>query len=120
MRALILSLCLMLAACATPMSAPEPTGDSLDLIAADYVRMQLEIGEREEGYVDAYYGPAEWQAAAKADPRTIDQLIQAAATLTRRLNALEGRGWTPDQAQRRRYLLAHITAADTRLRMANG
>lgn len=120
MRALILSFCLLLAACATPMASPEPTGDSLDIIAADYVRMQLEIGEREEGYVDAYYGPAEWKTAAEADPRTIDQLIQAAATLTGRLNALEGRGWTPDQTQRRQYLLAHVRAADTRLRMAKG
>ena len=120
MRALILSFCLLLAACATPMAAPDPTGDSLDRIAADYVRMQLEIGARDKGYVDAYYGPADWKTAADADPRTIDQLIQAAAVLTARLDGLERRGWSTDQAQRRLYLLAHIRAADTRLRMAKG
>lgn len=121
MRAIILSLslglCLFAAACA---NAPRPTADSLDAIAADYVRMQLEIGEREEGYVDAYYGPAEWAAAAKAEPRTVGQLVVAAAGLTSRLNDLDAAGWTPVEVQRRRYLLAHIAAADTRLRMQQG
>lgn len=117
MRAIILSLFLFAAACAT---APRPTADSLDAIAADYVRMQLEIGEREDGYVDAYYGPAEWAEAAKANPRTVGQLVVAAAGLTSRLNALDAAGWAPEQVQRRRYLLAHIAAADTRLRMQQG
>lgn len=117
MRAIILSLFLFVAACA---SAPRPTADSLDVIAADYVRMQLEIGEREAGYVDAYYGPAEWAEAAKANPRTVNELIVAAAGLTTRLNALDDAGWASDDVQRRKYLLAHIAAADTRLRMQQG
>ena len=41
--------------------------DSLDAAARDYVRLQLAIGEKEEGYIDAYYGPPELQAAAKAE-----------------------------------------------------
>ena len=53
----------LLTACA---SAPKPAGDSLDAVARDYVALTLEIGEREPGYVDAYYGPAEWAEAAKA------------------------------------------------------
>jgi hypothetical protein len=35
------------------------------------VRLTLEAGEREPGYVDAYYGPAEWATAAKAKPREV-------------------------------------------------
>ena len=46
--------------------------DSLDAIARDYVRLVLEIGERDSGYVDAYYGPARWRRAAHARPRTLD------------------------------------------------
>ena len=34
----------------------------------------LEIGEREPGYVDAYYGPAEWKTAAEANPRSVAEL----------------------------------------------
>ena len=118
MRVVILSLLLMLGACASLMRpAPEATGDSLDAIARDYVALTLEIGEREPGYVDAYYGPAEWQAAATANPRTVPQLIQGAAGLTERLNAVSTRGAEPAVAQRREYLIAHVSAASARLRM---
>lgn len=121
MRAFLFSLLLLLGACATaPAPAADPSGDSLDAIARDYVALILEIGEREPGYVDAYYGPAEWQAAASADPRTVPQLIQGAAGLTARLNAVPTRGADPAVAQRRAYLLAHVSAAAARLRMLSG
>ena len=121
MRAFLLGLLMLLGACATaPAPAADPSGDSLDAIARDYVALILEIGEREPGYVDAYYGPAEWQEAAKANPRTVPQLIQGAASLTERLNAVATRGAEPVVAQRRKYLLAHVSAASARLRMLSG
>lgn len=121
MRAFLLGLLMLLGACATaPAPAADPSGDSLDAIARDYVALILEIGEREPGYVDAYYGPAEWQEAAKANPRTVPQLIQGAASLTERLNAVATRGAEPIVAQRRKYLLAHVSAASARLRMLSG
>lgn len=121
MRALLFGLLMLVAACATPPApTPDPSGDSLDTIARDYVALILEIGEREPGYVDAYYGPPEWQAAAKASPRTLPQLIQGAANLTQRLEAASTRGAPADVAQRRRYLLAHVSAASARLRMLSG
>ena len=121
MRAFLLGLLLLVGACATqPAPAADPSGDSLDAIARDYVALILEIGEREPGYVDAYYGPAEWQDAAKASPRTVPQLIQGAAGLTERLNAVSTRGGEPAVAQRRAYLLAHVSAASARLRMLSG
>jgi len=66
----------LLAACA---ASPKPGSDSLDAVARDYVALTLEIGEREPGYVDAYYGPAEWAEAAKANPRALPQLAAADA-----------------------------------------
>ena len=121
MRAIMISLLCLLGACATqPAAAPDASGDSLDAIARDYVAMTLEIGEREEGYVDAYYGPPEWAAAARANPRTVPQLIQGAASLTERLNAVSTAGAEPAVAQRKAYLLAHVSAAAARLRMISG
>ena len=121
MRAFLLGLLMFLGACATaPAPAAEASGDSLDAIARDYVALILEIGEREPGYVDAYYGPPEWQEAAKAAPRTVPQLIQGAAGLTERLNAVSTRGAEAATAQRRAYLLAHVSAAAARLRMLSG
>lgn len=107
----------LLAACA---ASPKPTADSLDAVARDYVVLTLEIGEREPGYVDAYYGPAEWAEAAKANPRALPQLAEGAAALTRRLEALPERGLDDQRRQRRAYLLAHVSAASARLRMLQG
>jgi hypothetical protein len=114
-------LLLFVGACAsTPaVEAPSATGDSLDAVARDYVRLILEIGEREPGYVDAYYGPPEWQAEAQAAPRTVPQLSQGAAGLRQRLEAIEP-GADPTVRQRKRYLLAHVSAASARLRMLSG
>lgn len=124
MRALVLALLCLVGACASGPAAPPagsgPGGDSLDAIARDYVALTLEIGEREPGYVDAYYGPAEWQTAAKANPRTVPQLIQGAAGLTERLNAVSVAGADPAVRQRKAYLLAHVSAASARLRMLSG
>ncbi len=121
MRALVLGFLLLLGACATtPAARPDASGDSLDAIARDYVALILEIGEREPGYVDAYYGPPEWAEAAKADPRDVPALIQGAASLTERLNALSVAGAEPVVVQRKAYLLAHVSAAGARLRMIGG
>ena len=123
MRALVLALVLLVGACATPMApvAPAgPSGGALDAIARDYVALILEIGEHEDGYVDAYYGPPEWAVAAEANPRTVPQLIQGAATLTDRLNAVSTAGADSAVAQRKAYLLAHVSAAAARLRMLSG
>lgn len=121
MRAFLIGLAALLGACATTPAAPGgPGGDSLDAVARDYVGLILEIGQHEEGYVDAYYGPAEWAAAADANPRTVPQLIQGAATLTDRLEAISTAGADPASVQRKQYLLAHVSAAAARLRMLSG
>lgn len=118
MRVLALSFLMLLGACATaPVTAPS---DSLDRIAADYVALILEIGEREPGYVDAYYGPPEWQAEAKAHPREVPALTAGAAALTARLNAVSMARADAAAVQRRKYLLAHVSAAAARLRMLSG
>lgn len=115
MRALVLSLALFVAACA---GAPAPS-DSLDRVAESYVKLILEIGEHEPGYVDAYYGPAEWAEAAKT-PRDVAALRAEAASLIARIEALETGGLSGDTARRARYLSAHLSAADARLRMISG
>ena len=51
------------------------------------MKLQLDIGEKEDGYIDAYYGPPEWQAEAKLTPRTLPELAARAARA-------RGRGWS--------------------------
>jgi len=96
------------------------TEDNLNEIAADYVQMTLEIGEREPGYVDAYYGPKEWQDAAKAAPRSLADLAEEARRLTARLASVETDDLDAMDLRRRAFLQAQLTAATTRLRMLQG
>jgi hypothetical protein len=107
---------LLLAGCvSSPMGR-----DSLDEIAKDYVQMTLEIGEREPGYVDAYYGPKEWAEAAKTAPRSLVDLASEAKALSARVTTIDPAGLEPMQRRRRQFLLAQLRAAQTRLRMLQG
>src|SRR3546814_19356308 len=88
---------LALAACVSDRT----NGDSLDEIAKDYVQMTLEIGEREPGYVDAYYGPAEWDDPAKAAPPSLQVLTAEAANLPSRTHGNVPPGTAPVQRRPR-------------------
>ena len=118
MIGLVAGLTALVSACAT--RPPAAGGDTLDAVARDYVALTLEIGEREPGYVDAYYGPAEWQAAAKAAPRTVPELMGGAGSLIARLGSIDPDGLSPELKQRRAYLMAHASAAAARLTMLSG
>jgi len=90
-----------------------PETSQIDLIARDYVQLTLELGEQEAGYVDAYYGPAEWAKTAKTKPRDMRELGNGIVDLMLRLDALP----VSDDAlveARKRFLSAQFEAALTR------
>ncbi|HEY0013728.1 MAG TPA: hypothetical protein VGB79_12855 [Allosphingosinicella sp.] len=131
----LLGLCFafLLAACATaPVTSPavprEPApqqADSMDRIAEDYVKLQLVIGEKEEGYIDAYYGPPEWREAARAEAAgaTLPQLAERTRALIERIGAVEAfTSYAAGSIEARRsgFLQAQLVAAATRLRMLQG
>ena len=110
-RALILPL--LLGACV----AVDRPADSLDSASRDYVRLQLAIGEKEDGYIDAYYGSPQLQAEGKA-MAAAEGLPQLAA----RVDALQARvrAFSASDPRRAAFLNAQLTAAATRLRMLQG
>lgn len=114
MRTILLAAALFLAVGAK--RAPSP----LDGIATDYVHLTLEAGEREEGYVDAYYGPKAWADEAKAKPRDVATLRKDARALAERLAAVKPATLTADDRMRQRFLAAQLKAAETRLAMMAG
>ena len=114
-----------LAACTTlppqASSGPLPTGDPIDRLARDYLLLQLTIGEKDPGYIDAYYGPGEYSARAKADAAGADLagLTARVEALQARLAAISVMAGSPE-ARRLGFLAAQLTAAHTRLRMLQG
>ena len=120
---LVAAACLAVSACisiAEPLPAPTNTdmtgpkaSDELHSIADDYVKLTLALGEKEAGYVDAYYGPAQWAEAAKNDPRDMRELGNAIVDLMMRLDALPDSD-NPLAEARKRVLSAQLEAALTR------
>ncbi|GAB5482565.1 MAG: hypothetical protein Pars92KO_23220 [Parasphingorhabdus sp.] len=123
-----LALMLLLCSCAAPQNTVSPAdvatekvarSTALDSIASDYVQLTLELGEQEAGYVDAYYGPADWAAAAKAKPRDMRELGNGIVDLMLRLDALPASDDALVEA-RKRFLSAQLEAALTRHAMMQG
>ena len=108
---------LALTACADTSGPAE----DLDAIARDYLLLQLTIGEKEEGYIDAYYGPPEVQEQAKAEAGANDlpRLAERAAALRARIAGAEPEEGSLE-AKRAAFLDAQLVAAQTRLRMMQG
>lgn len=118
MRRRLLILLLLALAAAAPGAAAR---DSLGSAARDYVQLQLAIGEKEDGYIDAYYGPAGLKAEgqAMAARAGLPELQRDAEQLRDRVDRL-GKGASGMDARRAHFLSAQLTAAVTRLRMLRG
>ena len=117
-----LLLALLLSACLLGCRERAPVAqDSLDAIARDYVLLSLMIGEKEDGYIDAYYGPPELQAKAKAEAarQSLEALAKRSADLSQRI-AAAARDTQGIDKRRADFLAAQLTAAATRLRMLKG
>jgi hypothetical protein len=97
--------------------APAATPNGLDGLAPQYVQLQLDIGEKEDGYIDAFYGPASFKTQAQANAKTTDlpSLQRRAESLLNRVNAT-----VKENPARARFLAAQIHAAITRLKMLQG
>jgi hypothetical protein len=119
LRTLLVALSLIFLTIAAQAPAAQPAPGRLDAVARDYVRLALELGERDEGYVDAYYGPPEWRVAARANPRNLPALAAAADALAARAEAIRLRPADPE-LRRRLFLIAQLRAVRGRLRMLRG
>ena len=91
LRHIIIPMLLLAPGCATatPLVPANITAPAMSIadISDAYIRLTLEAGTHEAEYVDAYYGPPALQAAAKANPRSLVQLIAEARTLTAAIDA---------------------------------
>ena len=91
---------------------------TMDWVARTYVSLTLQIGTHEDGYVDAYYGPAEIRAAAESAALDKATLRNNVADLRESLAALRRAG--DGEPRRIAFLDKQLIAADTRLAMMMG
>ncbi len=103
------------------VSSLTPSPDmAISEIADAYIKLTLEAGTHEAEYVDAYYGPATLQAAAKANPRPLADLITDARALTAAVDAAFPRISAETDRRRALALRGMLVAAETRLQMLQG
>lgn len=105
---------------APAFAAPQKAPAGLDAVAEGYVKLVLVVGEHEEGYVDAYYGPAAWADAAKADKRGLPELSAEADRLIAAAQAAVPGQPGSLEAKRRAFLIAHLKAVKFRIAMIGG
>jgi hypothetical protein len=95
----------------------------LNLIAEDYVKFILKIGQHDEDYVDAYYGPEEWKPPAVVSPgdsASIQSLYDEAGILLDSLDALAAYQSDEILTLRYRYLYKQILSAQAKLFLLAG
>ena len=89
----------------------------MNMLARQYVRLVLALGQHDADYVDAYYGPAELKPAG--DKRPLADIDREAATLQGLLAAKPAAG---DELEtlRHRYLTQQLASLRTRTAMLTG
>ncbi|MEE8118806.1 MAG: hypothetical protein V3T39_04510 [Gammaproteobacteria bacterium] len=113
----LLLLSTWLAACTEPEPASVASAASIDDTAREYVHLALELGEHEVGYIDAYIGPAEWQAAASTNPRSLNDIARDVEILREKLQRIKK---TDSNTQRISYLNKQLLSMETRVAMLQG
>ena len=93
---------------------------SMDRIAERYVRLALAVGEHDPIYVDAYYGPAQWQAQARTAKKPLATIETEAEPLVAELRKLDVSRDDEIVRLRREYLVKQIESLAARVRMLEG
>ena len=108
-------------AAAVLCTAAHGASAAMDELAARYVKLVLAVGVHDPDYVDAYYGPPEWRAAAVTARRELAELDADAAEL---LAAIESEALpaTADELVqlRHEYLTTQVRSLRARLAMLRG
>lgn len=89
-------------------------------LAEQYVRLVLAVGVHDDGYVDAYYGPEEWQAQVAAEAAPLDTLHARAARLAEAVDAIDVSDASELVVLRRGYLSRQLGSVAAYVRMLQG
>ncbi|MDA0705035.1 MAG: hypothetical protein O2805_00060 [Proteobacteria bacterium] len=117
MRAMIFVL-LLLTAC-TERVAQDVTA-AFDPLAERYVKLALALGEHDADYVDAYFGPAEWRDAARANPQSLADIASSATELAAAVRAIDVSGEEYLLVLRQDFIASHLESLATVARMRDG
>lgn len=96
------------------------TTPAMNRIAESYVKLVLAVGQHDGDYVDAYYGPEQWQTEAKEQRRPLDQVRQDATGLIAELDKVDVSSQEEIVQLRHRYLIKQLQSLVARVEMLGG
>src|ERR1044071_6779640 len=91
------------------------SSSEMNQIAERYVKLVLAVGQHDQNYVDAFYGPEAWQAEAKAEKRSLDAIKQEGASLVEQLRKLKVSGAEEIVRLRHQYLIKQLESLVARV-----
>ncbi len=111
-----------LAACTPPPRVPDgfPRSASMNETAESYVKLALALGARDGDYVDAYYGPPGWKAAADSGGATTARIRAGAIALRTQLASVDTGALDAMGRLRREYLDKQLRAMVGRVDFLEG
>ncbi len=92
-------------------------------IAEGYVKLVLKVGQYDQNYVDAFYGPVEWKPADKNlefDSSAYNEMSRYADSLLTELELLSEYNATELETLRYRYLYKQLLSIKTKIEVLNG
>lgn len=101
------------AAAATPAK-------NMDALSTDYIQLSLSMTPHDSNFIDAYYGPAQWQENALKSPLTLEQIKSKAQALQADLASQPARASDSMEGLRVAYLNKQIIAMLGRIDMLQG
>ena len=104
----------------TAKNMPQQLNRELNDIAEPYVKLVLAVGQHDADYVDAYYGPPEWQAEVKAKKQSLDTILQIAVPLKTKLDELESKRAEDILQLRHQYLRKQLSSLIARVEVLGG
>jgi hypothetical protein len=116
-KSLVVGLLVLTGTVGPPQNA---SGETMDPIAEQWVKLALSMGLLEDGYVDAYQGPEEWQAEAAAQAWSLEQVSSAAAASQQALAAIPTDGLPAIEVLRHRNLTKLLSSMQARIAMLQG
>ncbi|MFA6469045.1 MAG: hypothetical protein WCW35_09110 [Bacteroidota bacterium] len=93
---------------------------TMNEVAEQYVRLILDIGQHDPDFVDAYYGPKEWQDASKKMNYRLTALRDRADAIQNRLKRVRVPRKDKMIFMRKTYLQKQLLAASAKIEMLMG
>lgn len=124
MKAFLIFLFLLISSNSFSFNNSSKSENIMNKIAEEYVKLVLKIGQYDDGYVDAYYGPETWMPKELSiDQKKVFPYSEFKSETDHLLGKIKGLNKTKlskIEKLRKQYLLVQLKAVKARVEILNG